>query len=164
MSDPKSPAPPSALARALGRIPSGLYILTTQEDGRALGFVASLVMQTGFSPPTVCVAVGKDRPHLAAIRHSGRFGLSILDAASNGLMAPFFKKLPEGASPFAGLATTRTSAGSIVFTEALAWLDCRLLSTHDTPDHTIVFAEVTDGLLQREADPKVHLRKNGLSY
>lgn len=152
------------LARALGRIPSGLFVLTTHDGRTPCGFLASLVMQTGFAPPTLCVAVGKERPHLAAIRASGRFALSILDAASNGLMGPFLKKTPEGASAFDGLATSRTAAGSIVLGDALAWLDCRLLSTHDTPDHTVVFGEVVEGKLLREADPKVHVRKNGLSY
>jgi flavin reductase (DIM6/NTAB) family NADH-FMN oxidoreductase RutF len=164
MPDPKPSAPPSPLARALGKIPSGLYILTTQGDGQPLGFVASLVMQTGFAPPTLCVAIGKDRPHLAAIQKNGRFALSILDSASNSLMAPFFKRFPEGTSPFTGLATTLTPAGSIVFTEALGWIDCRLHSLHDTPDHTVVFAEATDGSLLRDADPKIHLRRSGLSY
>ncbi len=164
MPDPNPSVPFSPLARALGKIPCGLYILTTQGDGQPLGFVASLVMQTGFAPPTLCVAIGKDRPHLAAIQKSGRFALSILDSASNSLMAPFFKRLPEGTSPFTGLATTITPAGSIVFTDALAWVDCRLLSTQEAPDHAVILAEVTDGSLLRDADPKIHLRKNGLSY
>ena len=152
------------LARALGRIPCGLYILTTESAGAPLGFLASFVMQTGFSPPTLCVAIGKDRPHLAAIRSSSRFALSILDPASSGSMTPFFKQLPAGVSPFDGLATAPTASGSLVLCDALAWLDCRLHSTHDSPDHTVVFGEVVAGQLLREGDPKVHLRRNGLSY
>ena len=164
MPEPTPTSSPSPLARALGRIPSGLFILTTEEDGRSLGFLASLVMQTGFAPPTVCVAVAKDRPHLAAIRRSGRFALSILDPSNGALMTPFFKKLPEGASPFDGLSAARTAAGSLVLSDALGWIDCRLIGSHDTPDHTVVFGEAIEGKLAREADPKVHLRKNGLTY
>ena len=46
-------------ALALGRIPSGLYVVTTLRDERAVGFVGSFVMQMGFAPPTVAIAVGK---------------------------------------------------------------------------------------------------------
>ena len=53
------------LAKALGRIPTGLYIVTSKDNAgdnsEALGFVGSFVMQPGFEPPTVCVAIGKDR-------------------------------------------------------------------------------------------------------
>ncbi len=154
----------SPLARALGRIPSGLYIVTTTQGGVPSGFVGSFVMQMGFEPPTVCVAVGKTRPHLAQMRASGRFALSILDAQSRGLMTTFFKKLPEGQSPFERLTLSTTRAGSTVLADALAWLDCRITGEFATGDHVVVFAEVTDGALLREGEPHTHLRKNGLGY
>jgi len=154
----------SPLARALGRIPSGLYIVTTTAAGRTSGFVGSFVMQMGFEPPTVCVAVGKTRPHLAEMRSSGRFALSIVDQQSRGLMTGFFKKLPEGQTPFDKLRLAQTQAGSTVLADALAWLDCRITGEFATGDHIVVFGEVTEGALLREGDPSTHLRKSGLGY
>ncbi len=154
----------SPLAEALGRVPSGLYIVSTQHGPLPMGFLGSFVQQMGFEPPTVCVAVGKDRDHLEAIRASGRFALSILDDASAGLMGGFFKPAPEGQSPFDGLETLTTASGSIVLTGALAWLDCKVTGEHETGDHVVVFGEVVAGERLRDADPKVHVRKNGLSY
>jgi len=154
----------SPVARALGRIPSGLYIVTTLNDGDPSGFLGSFIMQTGFDPPTVSVAVGHERPHLADIRRTGRFALSILDPGSRALMAPFLKPPPKGQSPFDGLATRRTAAGSCVLADALAWLDCRVMGEFETPDHTVVFGEVTEGELHREAQPCTHVRKSGLGY
>jgi flavin reductase (DIM6/NTAB) family NADH-FMN oxidoreductase RutF len=154
----------SPLARALGRIPSGLYVVTTSKDGRPSGFLGSFVMQAGFEPPTVTVAIGRDRPHLADVRTSGRFALSILDPASRGLMAPFLRKLVPPATPFDGLALGRTAAGSVVLAEALAWVDCRLVGEHASGDHVVVFGEVVEAALLREGDPSTHLRKNGLGY
>jgi flavin reductase (DIM6/NTAB) family NADH-FMN oxidoreductase RutF len=152
------------LARALGRVPSGLFIVTTVEDGAPLGFLASFVMQAGFDPPTVSVAVAKGRAHLDAIRASGRFAVSILDADSSHLMGPFFRKLEPGESSFDGLATERTPGDSTVLSEALAWLDCRHTGEYETGDHVIVYGEVTGGELKREGEPKTHTRKDGLSY
>jgi len=150
------------LALALGRIPCGIYVVTTRAAAGPLGFVGSFVMQSGFEPPSVSIAVGKDRAHLAAIRASGRFALTILDAASSGLMAPFFRR--DGRSPFDGLRTATTESGSIVLADGLAWLDCRATGEHETGDHFVVFGEVTAGALSRKGDPKVHLRSNGLDY
>ena len=154
----------SPVARALGRIPSGLFIVTTTRDDRPIGFLGSLVMQMGFAPPTVAVAVGRDRPHLADMRQSGRFALSILDAASRGLMTPFLRKLTPGATPFDGLTVAKTAAGTPVLGGALAWLDCRITGEHATGDHVVVFGEVVEGALLRDGDPSTHLRKNGLDY
>lgn len=152
------------LARALGRVPSGLFIVTTEADGTPLGFLASFVMQAGFDPPTVSVAVAKGRAHLDAMRTSGRFAISILDAESGHLMRPFFRKAEPGQSPFDGLATERTRGNSTILTEALAWLDCRWSGEYETGDHVIVFGVVVDGALAREGEPKIHTRKDGLDY
>lgn len=152
------------LAQALGRIPCGLYIVSTLDGETPLGLLGSLVMQVGFDPPTVCVAIGKDRDHLAAVRESGRFALSIVDKQSAGVMSPFFKKLPGGESPFDALATKSAPGGPPVLTDCLAWLDCRYTGEHEVGDHFVVFGEVEAGETAREGDPQIHLRKNGLSY
>ena len=154
----------SPIARALGRVPSGLFIVTTSREGRPSGFLGSFVMQMGFEPPVVCVAVGKSRPQLADIRASGRFAISILDAKSRGLMAPFVRKLDAGESPFDGLKMSQTPAGTPVLSDALAWVECRVQGEHTTGDHVAIFGEVVAGEVLREGEPTTHVRKNGLSY
>lgn len=155
---------PSPLAQALGRIPSGLFLVTTLDAGRPVGFVGSFVQQVGFEPPTLCVAVGKARGPLAALRASRAFGISILDGASSGVMGRFFRKLEPPATPFDGLKLTTARTGSPLLSEALAWLDCEFAGEHELADHVAVFGRVVDGSLLREGDPSVHLRRNGLSY
>lgn len=159
-----SDAEPTPLARALGRMPSGLYVVTTGASDAPLGFVASLVQQMGFDPPTVCVAIAKGRDHLEAMRAAGGFTVSVLDRESSRVMGAFFKKYDDGASPYDGLATSAAPSGLPYLSSALAWLDCKLAGEHATGDHIVVFGSVSDGGLQREGDPSVHLRKNGLSY
>jgi flavin reductase (DIM6/NTAB) family NADH-FMN oxidoreductase RutF len=162
--EPMPSTEPTPFARALGRIPSGLFVVTARHAGEPLGFVASFVQQVGFQPPTLSVAVARERSHLAAIRAAGAFAVSILDPASEKLMGRFFKKHAPGEGPFDGLAVTDASSGSPVLDEALAWLDCRLAGEHELADHVVLFGEVVAGALAREGDPSVHLRRNGLSY
>jgi flavin reductase (DIM6/NTAB) family NADH-FMN oxidoreductase RutF len=155
---------PTPLAQALGRIPTGLYVVTTLQGGRPLGFVGSFVMQVGFAPPALLVAVAKGREHLAAIRAEGRFAVSVLDGASQGLMGAFFKKHEDGRSPFDALEHRSSPAGLPILAGALAWLDCRVTGEHALGDHVVVFGEAEHGELLRAGDPAVHLRKNGLGY
>lgn len=160
MADPEG----TPLARALGRIPSGLFIVSTVRDGRPVGFLGSFVMQMGFAPPTVCVGVGKSRPHLEDMRRSGGFALSILDAPSRSLMGAFLRKLPQGVSPFDGMSLRYATSGSPVLADALAWVDCRITGEFETADHMAVFGEVVEGALLREGEPSTHVRKDGLGY
>ncbi len=154
----------SSLARALGRVPTGLYVVTTRDEGVPLGFVGSLVMQVGFEPPTLSVAIGRDRAHLAAIRRAERFAVCVLDGPSSGLMGPFFKRYPEGESAFDHVATTDSPTGLPILIDALAWFDCATSGEHDVGDHIVVFGTVEHAELLRAGDPSIHLRQNGLDY
>ena len=98
------------IGQALGRIPTGLYIVTTLQGQDPIGFVASFLMQIAFDPPGVCMAIAKERPHLEAIRRSGVFGVSILGESSSKLMAPFLRRTKE--DPFGELRTS-TAAGGV---------------------------------------------------
>ena len=162
MSQP--PSPPSPLAQALGRLPTGLYVVSTRRDGRPLGVVGSFLMQVGFQPPMLCIALANGREHLAAIRADGRFTVSILDGASQNLMGAFFKKVEPGQSPYDGLELVTTPGGLAALAGSLAWLECKLVSEHPSADHVVLFGTVEHGAQLRAGDPAVHLRKNGLSY
>ncbi len=151
---------PSPLARALGRIPTGLYVVACRDGAQPIGFVGSFLTQVGFEPPTVCVAVGTARGPLSAIRAGGRFAVSILDGQSRGVMGPFFRSQ----APFDEVAWTSAPGGSPVVSEALAWLECEVTGEHPTGDHVVVFGAVTGAALLREGDPSIHLRQDGLGY
>ena len=155
---------PSSVALALGRIPSGLYVVTTRRGKDPLGFVGSFVMQAGFEPPTLSVAIAKEREHLAAIRSAGRFAVSVLGGSGQNLMAPFFKRHEPGRSAFDQIEHRSSPTDLPVLTGALAWLDCRVSGEHATGDHVVVFGVVEHAELLRPGEPTVHLRKNGLGY
>jgi len=158
------PTDPSPLSRALGRIPSALYIVSTLRAGKAVGFVGSLVQQVGFTPPMLCLAVAKEREPLRDLRACGRFSLSVLGASSRQHMGPFLKRPAPGFSPYARLALGRTPSGLPYLAEGLAWLECRIVSEHESGDHVVLFAEVEAAATLREGEPHVHLRRDGLAY
>lgn len=161
MSDPTTDLSPLALA--LGRVPTGLYVVSTAAPEGPVGFVGSFVMQMGFEPPTMCVGVGHGRGPLEAIRAHGSFALSILDKDSQGLMGAFFKQHESG-GPFDQVDHEPAPSGCPVLSGALAWMDCKVSGEHALEDHVVVFGTVEAAALLREGDPSVHLRKNGLSY
>lgn len=160
------PAAPelSSVALALGRIPTGLYVVATRRDGQPLGFVGSFLMQVAFAPPTLCAAIGRARSHLSAVRQAARFCVSILDRESQDQMGPFFRRYEGTEGPFDHVEHADTPGGVPYLVRSLAWLDCRLQGEHDAGDHVVVFGVVEHARLLREGDPSTHLRRDGLGY
>ncbi|MFN4150947.1 MAG: flavin reductase family protein, partial [Candidatus Sericytochromatia bacterium] len=80
------------------------------------------------------------------------------------LVGHFAKPRPEGESEFDGISYEEKTLGVPVLTDALAYLECKVHSTHDAGDHTLVFGEVVNGQVQKDGEPATHVRKNGFSY
>lgn len=174
-SSPETPATPAAspsvdgLAAALGRIPSGLFVITWREDGRDRGMLASWVMQAGFAPPLVTVAVAPGRDLLAAIEAGAPFVVNVLADTQRPLLARFGKPAAAGEDLFAGLGVGRAACGAPTLDGAAAWLECTPLSRAGgsadvAGDHVVVLARVIAAAAGPDVPPLVHLRKNGLRY
>lgn len=162
MAESKKPIPEHA--RALGTVPSGLFILTTGRGDAATGALVSFVQQVGFEPPAVVVAVKAGRPIEALLRDTGRFCLSTLDDSAMVLLRHFAGGFDPGAPAFEGVETALDPEGLPYLTDALAWMSCRVVGESSWSDHVVFCGAVEHGSRRDEAAPMVHVRRNGLSY
>lgn len=154
------------VAGALGRIPSGLFIVTWRSGDRDHAMLASWVMQAGFAPPLVSVAVGTSRDLLAALRSGTPFAVNVLADSQRSLLARFGKPPADGQEPFAGLCVDRTPAGVAVLADSAGWLECRAVGEAAAAgaDHVVVLGRVEAAAGRPDAPPLVHVRRNGLKY
>lgn len=162
MSQPNAPEHLIAQSKPVGKIPSGVFILTAQHGTDRVGMIASWVQQMGFEPLTVAVALHPDRAAYKLIQQSGRFTLNTVGEEQYHLMKAFGKNDTDG---FSELANSPTQCG-IKLHEAHGYMDCVVKATvPGVTDHVVVLAEVIDGHYVCEtAKPFTHLRKNGFSY
>ncbi len=156
----------SELDKALGRISGGLYIITAQKGDVSSAMLASWVTQASFEPLGITIAVAKDRA-IEALMHVGdTFVLNVLDEDNyQGLMRHFLKRFPPGADRFAGIKTQSANNGSPILSEALAYLECQVISRMECSDHWIVYSQVDNGRVSNpDALPAIHHRKVGNHY
>jgi flavin reductase (DIM6/NTAB) family NADH-FMN oxidoreductase RutF len=154
-----------SIAAALGRIPSGLFVVTARRDGQETAFLASWIMQAGFRPPSLSVAVGRDRPALAFLREAGsRFAVSVIGEGERGMLGPFTRGVAPGPDALANLGLESGPAGQAVLKGCLAWLECRSTGGLETGDHVVVTAEITAAGGRLAGEPTVHVRRSGLDY
>lgn len=152
------------VGRALGRVPSGVFVLTAAHDGEQAGNLVSWVQQAGFEPPAITVAVAKDRPILRLIRSCGRFGISVLGEHDHVLMKTFARGR-HGPEAFANVATVQTPGGVACLSEALAVMELELTQVVDLGwDHVLLAAQVSWGQCRGEAAPFTHTRSHGFHY
>jgi flavin reductase (DIM6/NTAB) family NADH-FMN oxidoreductase RutF len=153
----------SQLAAALGRIPSGLYVLTARHGDAETGMLVSFVQQCAFEPPHVSLALKPDRPVAAWLTPGSVFTLNVLDDTQTDMLVHFGRGFALGDPAFTNLEVERNESG-VVLSEALACLECRVVSRHPAGDHEVFLAQVVGGRLLNEGQPMVHIRKSGLHY
>jgi flavin reductase (DIM6/NTAB) family NADH-FMN oxidoreductase RutF len=156
--------PSESLAAALGRVPSGLFVLTARHGSTETGMLTSWVQQCSFDPPRVTVAVNKQRDVLDWLADSAAFVLNVVPEGGKALIAHFGKGFAAGEDAFAGLDVRRDSETPPVLLAAHAYLACRVEARVDAGDHVLVIARVTAGAVLHDGKPTVHVRKNGLRY
>jgi len=151
------------LGKALGKIASGLYVITARIEGAPLGMLCSFVEQAGFAPPMISVAVGHDRPISAALKGDGLFGVNILARSNADLMKTFAR--PNAPNAFTTHLLAPNSYDLPEFTEAWAFLACKVVGSLATGDHTVYVAEVLDGSLHKEnEEAMIRVRAHGFGY
>lgn len=154
------------LEKALGRISGGLYIITAQKGEVTSAMLASWVSQASFEPLGLTIAVAKDRAIESLMQVGDRFVLNVLEEGNHlGLMKHFLKRFPPGADRFARVKTQPAENGSPILTDALAYLECEVVSRMECSDHWLVYSQVTSGRVSKSAAvTAVHHRKMGTYY
>lgn len=162
--------PQKSFAAALGRVPSGLFILTVtpaaadRASGREMGFLASWVQQCSFKPPRVSFALQPNRPIAQMLTEEAALAINILEASQTDMIAHFGKGFAPGDDAFKGLDVLREAGKAPVLAEALAVLEGRVVSRFSAGDHDIFIADLTGGRVLCDGQPMVHIRKNGTHY
>ena len=156
--------PHKTLSAALGRIPSGIFILTASHNDVETGMLASWVQQCSFQPPLITFVVQRGRPILDLLSSARVFTLNILEAAQTDMIAHFGKGFALADNAFQEVDIRRAVPHGPILLEAHAYLFGKLQQHMEVGDHDLYIAEVTAGGMLEEGQPMVHIRKNGFHY
>lgn len=153
------------LAPALGRLSSGVYIVTHSHDNEKEGMLATWIMQAAFSPPMLTVSMQKERNFLAKLQTGTNFCINVLSKKNMDIFKAFARPHKDGEDRFAELKMSESkSTVAPIFAEALSYLNCVVKNQVDAGDHVVVLAEIKGGELLNEDEPMLHTRKNGFQY
>lgn len=149
----------------LGRVASGVFILTAGTGDRATGMLASWVVQAGFEPPMVSVAVKLGRYVCDWLSDGQPFVLNVVGESQGNFLGHFGKGFEPDQPAFEGLSISHCPRGIPVLEDAIGHLECEPVGHVDSGDHRVFLAKVVRGQLQDpETKPWVHVRKSGANY
>jgi flavorubredoxin/flavin reductase (DIM6/NTAB) family NADH-FMN oxidoreductase RutF len=152
--------------QALGRIVGSMCIVTTQQGELKSAMLASWVSQATFTPPGITVAVAKERAIESLLYQNTNFVLNILPEGKHiKMMKHFLKPFAPGEDRFLGVDSDTADNGCPILNEALAYLECKVVSRMECGDHWLIYAIASSGqLLQSDGVTAVHHRKSGNHY
>jgi flavin reductase (DIM6/NTAB) family NADH-FMN oxidoreductase RutF len=148
----------------LGRVPSGVFILTVGTGERATGMLASWIQQAGFEPPAVTVAVKRDRYVCDWLTEGRPFVINVLGEGQKDYLVHFGRGFKPGEPAFQGLEITYCPRGVPILGATLGHLECERQDHIDSGDHRIFLARIVRGSRKHDGQPMVHIRKCGAHY
>ena len=146
---------PSAFRDASGRFATGVCVITSSGAEGPSGMTANAVTSLSLDPPLMIVCFAQTARTLAAVQHSGRFGVHYLSHDQADVAARFASKMPESAK-FEDLEWSERD-GVPALGGCLAGMACHVRELLPGGDHLVGVGEVTS-LWTQEGDPLVFYR------
>ncbi|MBK9143702.1 MAG: flavin reductase family protein [Candidatus Melainabacteria bacterium] len=150
---------------AIGRLASGVHIVTIKDAEGRDGMLATWIAQAAFAPPMVSIAVNRSREIMPRLKEGSHLAVNVLSKNNMDIFKAFARPFQEGMDRFEGLDCGEDSKGSPYFSKAVGYMSVQITGFAEAGDHVLVLGEVVDGaVLNGDDEPMVHLRKNGFQY
>jgi flavin reductase (DIM6/NTAB) family NADH-FMN oxidoreductase RutF len=139
------------LKNAYARWATGVTIVTARAGDRIHGMTVSSFTEVSLEPPLVLICIEKTSNTQPVIAEGGVFAVNIL-ARDQEPLAKRFACAEAEDRRFENLDFKTGATGAPLLAGAVASLDCRLESAHESGDHIIYVGEVV-GLHVSDGDP-----------
>ena len=145
---------------ALFKVSYGLYIVCSGDKSRGNGFISNTVFQVTSSPARFASCCNKDNYTADFIKESGAFSISVLHQDTPAdIFGRFGYKSGRDFDKLQGMRIQYGETGvPIVLDEAIAFLECKVVQTHDVGTHWLFIGElVQSDVLNESMEPITYL-------
>ena len=141
----------------LDLIGSSVTIVTSRsEDGTRLnGLAIAWLSQVSYNPPLVMISVGPERFTHDLIKTSGVFAISIMDESGMETARFFGSVSGRNTDKFKDYKYFTKQTGCPILNNATAYLDCKVVSSVTTGDHTVFIGEVLGSRKVKDTEPLI---------
>lgn len=142
---------------ALGRFASGVTVVTARDaDGNLHGITVSAFCSVSLEPPLILICIDKNTGSHYALEQTDSFVVNILRDDQQYISDRFASHLPD---KFEVVKYHSGIDDLPVLENVLANLECRLVNSHDSGDHTIFVGKIEKATVN-DGKPLVYWRGN----
>ncbi|GAA2789575.1 flavin reductase family protein [Saccharopolyspora taberi] len=154
-SAPERELDPVWFRRVLGRLPTGVTVVTASTGDGPVGMVVGTFTSVSLHPPLVGMFIDRDSSSWPRIESAGTFTANVLAAEQRELCKRFSAR---GTDRFRGLRWQPSTLGNPVLPGVTGWIDCALDEIRGVGDHVLVVGRVVDLAEADAEDPLVFHR------
>jgi flavin reductase (DIM6/NTAB) family NADH-FMN oxidoreductase RutF/rubredoxin len=145
---------------ALFKVSYGLYVVCSGDKSRGNGFISNTVFQVTSTPARFASCCNKDNYTAEFIKESGAFSVSVLHQDTPAdIFGRFGYKSGRDFDKLEGMQVQYGETGvPIVLDEAIAFLECKVVQTHDVGTHWLFIGELVQSeVLDDRMEPITYL-------
>ncbi len=145
----------AAFRNLLGRFASGVTVVTAVDPtGGDAGMTVSAFCSLSLEPPLVLACIAHDATMHSLLVSSTHFAVNILSSGQEEIARRFAE---TEITRFEGIGFDRGREGMALLEDVLAHAECRLITTHEAGDHTVIVGEVETASVHG-GDPLLYYR------
>lgn len=142
-----------------------VHSVTTAHDGQLNANIATWVMQVAIGGKMLCVALYKIDYTIELVRASKLLNINLLAKEQTSLIAKLGRKSGRDSDKFKNLKFALDERGIPYLTEAIGYIQCKVLHSTDSGDHELFVCEVLKQVVinpEKEVMTNNFLREKGL--
>jgi flavin reductase (DIM6/NTAB) family NADH-FMN oxidoreductase RutF len=151
---------PEILRKGMRQWASGVTVVTSFAGSERHGMTVSSFTSISLQPPLVLVSIEQGRRTHEMIKTSGLFGVTILCVEQRMVSDRFAGRLMDDVDRFDGLNTYTLKSGVSFISGGLAGLDCKVISSVDSGDHTLFIGDVVEIFIDSGHRPLLYFNRN----
>lgn len=143
-------------AEVMFRLSYGLFVVTTQAEGKPNGCIVNTVIQQTDEPKRISLTINKQNFTQGLIEKRGIFNVSILDETTGfATFEHFGFQSGKTVDKFAGWTDSAIADNGIPYITqgCCGYLSARVIQSIDLDSHVLYIADVTDGKILSEQKP-----------
>ena len=152
--------------KVMWQIPNALCLVGSHAGDEWNGMTQSWVTQVAMSPVLVAISVDAAAVTNRLIRNGGAFSINLWDQADTRVFVKFSKPATKDGEALNGRPIRVGETGVPIFTEAVAFIECRVVRTLELGSHDLFIGEVVDAGFHdgREGTPVASMADTRMKY
>src|SRR5260370_12405109 len=135
----EQPLDAGAFRQVIGRVMSGVVVITATHQGERRGMTVSAVASLSLDPPMIVTCLNAASSTQEVVRRAGAFAVNILAEDQEHLAGLFAR---PGADPFRDLPYESGITGAPILAGALAVLECRIAQEVRGGSHRVLLPDL----------------------